>query len=503
VTIAESQAGPIEQGRPAQVQLSKRSRPRAGAADYATSENDSETSSQAGGTVAKGFDDVLGPLNGTTPKEIATLRYLHERLATMVIDQFQRPERELVNMGIDEAQLGAFVALLQPVRASAELLRRDVAAASATSTPRMSPRAIDTDMPVESLGVGKPSSHHDLDAADLFASLQEESTGSHGEFGAQLPYYDARIGEFSPSSTEMAQVRAKLGLMLSSIVSTGELMASNRAMEDRDLCLLQAELRRVATQAATDGCGVDVGAAGARASAVPALPPLTRLDLSSNFLTEDGVRCLTQMLDASFGHLQLLDLSTNRIADPGLEALAYGLLRSGCLKTLIHLRLNFCRVSCMGLRPLAAAFASAGIPALETLDLNANSIGDDGCVALAGTLLSQPEPPPLRTLALGAPWGGNAISDKGAIALAHALGAGRLPYLRSFAIANNRIGEDGAMALAKPIAAGKLPELELLSVVANHIPINALRVVRAAAKAMNATAISEPQIGLPNTMLGM
>ena len=74
VTIAESQAGPIEQGRPAQVQLSKRSRPRAGAADYATSENDSETSSQAGGTVAKGFDDVLGPLNGTTPKEIATLR---------------------------------------------------------------------------------------------------------------------------------------------------------------------------------------------------------------------------------------------------------------------------------------------------------------------------------------------------------------------------------------------------------------------------------------------
>jgi len=59
------------------------------------------------------------------------------------------------------------------------------------------------------------------------------------------------------------------------------------------------------------------------------------------------------------------------------------------------------------------------------------------------------------------------------------------------------------MALAKPIAAGKLPELELLSVVANHIPINALRVVRAAAKAMNATAISEPQIGLPNTMLGM
>lgn len=38
---------------------------------------------------------------------IPPLRYLHDRLATMVIDQFQRPAPELTNLGIDEAQVEA------------------------------------------------------------------------------------------------------------------------------------------------------------------------------------------------------------------------------------------------------------------------------------------------------------------------------------------------------------------------------------------------------------
>jgi hypothetical protein len=329
------------------------------------------------------------------------------------------------------------------------------------------------------------------------------------------------MGEFWPTAVEVAAVRAKLSLSLPSVIATGELHVSNRAMEDRDLCLLLAELRRLAPAPSALGAAAanaggegelapaagESGAAGAgpaqgssaRASGTDSprpLPTLTRLDLSSNFLTVEGVRCLAQLLVASSGSLHTLDLSSNRIGDGGLDALAFGLLRSGCLSSLVHLRLNFCRISCMGVRPLAAAFASAGMPALETLDLNANSIGDDGCIALAGTLLSQPKPSVLRVLSLGAPWGGNAIGDTGAVALAHALAAGSTPQLRSLAIANNRIGEHGALALAHPIAGGKLPKLELLSVVANHIPINALRVIRAATKAAKATAISEPQLGM-------
>lgn len=326
-----------------------------------------------------------------------------------------------------------------------------------------------------------------------------------------LAYYDARIGEFWPSAVEVAAVRAKLSLSLPSVISTGELHVSNRAMEDRDLCLLLAELRRLSPPApALEAAAADIAGAGEAARAAGGsggagasgpgsqrpLPALTRLDLSSNFLTVEGVRCLSQLLVVCGGSLQTLDLSSNRIGDAGLDALAFGLLRSGVLAFLVHLRLNFCRITCTGVRPLAAAFASAGIPALETLDLNANSIGDDGCVALAGTLLSQPKPSALRVLALGAPWGGNAIGDAGAVALAHALAAGSTPQLRSLALANNRIGEQGALALAHPIAGGKLPKLELLSVVANHIPINALRTIRAATKAAMAIAISEPQLGM-------
>jgi hypothetical protein len=351
----------------------------------------------------------------------------------------------------------------------------------------------------------KRDSDRMLDAADLFASFQEDSTGSNsmstGDGG--LAYYDAMLGEFFPSPVEVAAVRAKLTLSLPSVISSRELHVSNRAMEDRDLCLMLAELRRLApadAEAARTQGGNGASSSAQGSGAGPAgprpLPALMGVDLSSNFLTNEGVHCLSQLLFASGSSLRELDLSSNRIGDAGLDALAFGLLRSGCLAFLVHLRLNFCRITCTGVRPLAAAFASAGIPVLETLDLNANSIGDDGCVALAGTLLSQPRPSPLRTLSLGAPWGGNTIGDAGAIALAHALAAGCCPQLRSLALANNRIGEHGALALAQPIAGGKLPKLELLSVIANQIPINALRTIRAATKAAKATAISEPQIGM-------
>jgi len=150
----------------------------------------------------------------------------------------------------------------------------------------------------------------------------------------------------------------------------------------------------------------------------------------------------------------------------------------------------------MGVRPLATALASGGCPCLETLDLNANMVGNDGAIALAGALLSQPKPPPLRTLALGAPWGGNSIGDAGAVGLTHALAAGCAPELRSLALANNQIGEAGAIALAGAVDKRTLPELEILSVVANHIPTSALRSVRAACKAARVAIISEPQIGL-------
>ncbi|KAL0208973.1 hypothetical protein P9112_011560 [Eukaryota sp. TZLM1-RC] len=98
-------------------------------------------------------------------------------------------------------------------------------------------------------------------------------------------------------------------------------------------------------------------------------------------------------------------------------------------------------------------------PALESLDLGQNSIGDEGCQSLL-TSFSQPSAPPLRALLLAQ----NAIGDSGAIALAHLIQS--LPSLRRLDLRDNEISNTGASSLAASIESSSLIYLSLF-----HNPI--------------------------------
>ena len=81
--------------------------------------------------------------------------------------------------------------------------------------------------------------------------------------------------------------------------------------------------------------------------------------------------------------------------------------------------------------------------------------GDDEAVQLAEVL-------PLCTSATELWLGGNKISDRGAKALAAAVGKGAMPKLKELRLTNNQIGDEGAVALAEAVGKGALPELKEL-----------------------------------------
>ena len=135
-----------------------------------------------------------------------------------------------------------------------------------------------------------------------------------------------------------------------------------------------------------------------------------------------------------------------RLGDEGAKALAIALARPGAAPLLECLELRCCGIGDEG----AAALAEHALrlhPRLRRLDLGRNpELGARGAAAI-GRALSVPH---CRLEALDLRHCG--VGDKGASALAAAVGSGHARHLKALHLASNGIGPAGARALARGLA---------------------------------------------------
>ena len=132
------------------------------------------------------------------------------------------------------------------------------------------------------------------------------------------------------------------------------------------------------------------------------------------------------------------------IGDAEALLLAAGLARAPALA---HLNLRYNRVSPAALPALVAAIDAH--PALASVDLWANPIGDDGAALVA---------PLLRRLS-AVNLGQGGVGDAGAAAIAEALRGNTA--LRTLMLTNNRIRDAGAAALAAALPGTQITDLNL------------------------------------------
>jgi hypothetical protein len=106
------------------------------------------------------------------------------------------------------------------------------------------------------------------------------------------------------------------------------------------------------------------------------------------------------------------------------------------------------------------------MPALQTLLLDGNGLGNDGVAILARALCQLFACPQLRTLVLA----GNQINKQGADALATVLRQPQAaPALHTLNLDNNRIGDDDVTALAEAIGGPGCPALRVLCLRGNPV----------------------------------
>merc|ERR1719272_1248399 len=102
-----------------------------------------------------------------------------------------------------------------------------------------------------------------------------------------------------------------------------------------------------------------------------------QIDLSSNYITDVGVKPLAKALVNT--NVTSINLSKNRVGDEGATALAEA-IQHGCLTYIDLSSYNF--VTDTGARALAQAISSK-TKGTVTLRLASNQIGDEGALALA------------------------------------------------------------------------------------------------------------------------
>ena len=148
-------------------------------------------------------------------------------------------------------------------------------------------------------------------------------------------------------------------------------------------------------------------------------------------------------------------------ADPdGVQQLAEG-LGAGALPAVTFLQLVNMHVGDAGASALAAALSRGALPRLEILQLSNTAIGDAGLVALAPALRRLPA---LETIFL---WG-NPLGDEGIAALvapppsADALSppTGVLAKLKELHLADTEVSDAGCATLASALDSGALPALK-------------------------------------------
>ncbi|MBX9628044.1 MAG: hypothetical protein K2X82_29870 [Gemmataceae bacterium] len=223
-------------------------------------------------------------------------------------------------------------------------------------------------------------------------------------------------------------------------------------------------------EAADNGLGADD---------LAGLPPgLGSLDVSHNSLGPAGVHAIRSAVGGRLdslraagcglgpGGLNLLDVAT--VIDLRRNRIGPGAVVPPLLDQLRELDLGFNDLGDGVVAALARAGASAlrslrlagnrltvvpGFPAVESLDLSANPLGDDAADVLDGRF------PALARLDLS----NTGLTDAGVARLVRSEGAGRL---RSLSLAWNRIGDAGVKALA---GCHGLADLEALDLTGNAV----------------------------------
>ena len=133
---------------------------------------------------------------------------------------------------------------------------------------------------------------------------------------------------------------------------------------------------------------------------------------------------------------------------------------------------------------------------LEELMLQGNHIADGGVTALCGALLLPAvQPKPLRVLSLGSTTGGNAVGDAGAVALAQAFDALRLPAIEKLGLDYNSISDGGAEALLAALSKEPTsPKLRMFSISANRLSEPMVQALLKLSKARTFILLSRPQL---------
>ena len=176
--------------------------------------------------------------------------------------------------------------------------------------------------------------------------------------------------------------------------------------------------------------GADLATLGTLGSVLPALDTLILFEISLGSAGPDGVQRLAAGLGAgALPALASFSIGSMHVGDAGASALAAALGR-GALPRLKTLALNSAAIGDAGLVALAPALRRR--PALESLVLYDNPLGDEGLAALVAPPLPAGAPPPtgvlgkLKVLDLD----GTQVSDTGCAALVTALNSGALTGLR-------------------------------------------------------------------------
>ncbi|CAM6093499.1 unnamed protein product [Calypogeia fissa] len=192
---------------------------------------------------------------------------------------------------------------------------------------------------------------------------------------------------------------------------------------------------------------------------------LLHLDLSNNGLTDQGFHELTQTIATGFlSGLESLNLSHNHIREEGSGMLAR-ILHIGRLPSLLMLNLSHCYIADYGVQNIASAMQSGHFSSwgLQLLDLSTNGFGEEGAVALAQAL-GMGRLPYLKHLNLSF----NMLAENGTVALAKALDSGKLSTLTDLVMSRCYLGH-GVEPIIQSMEAGKLAQLQVLDLSSNYM----------------------------------